>query len=395
MFNILFISPSFYPATYYGGPIYSNYELAKTLIKNGFDVKVITTDANGKERLKIETGVFHRLDGDLLVKYYHSTDSKGTSFSMLFNFWRDIKEANLVHLISIFSPPTPAALIICRFLKKPVIIWPHGQLGKWSLNQGSKFKKLWLRLIIRPFIQSIYWNVTSEKEEKDVLEYFPTAKSFVTPNIIDLSIFSESTMEKNKSYFNKYTRYECKEHKIIVSMGRLHKVKGFDILIEAVEKVQSSMSKVQGQDVILFIAGEDFGERKNLEELIDKLGLKDKIFLIGKIEGSDKIEFLRNADVFALASHHENFGIVYAEALASGLPVVASRNTPWQDVEKYNCGKCVDNSSGDFANAITKILDGDLAQMSENGRKYISESFSSNAIIKKYNQMFETILNKR
>ncbi len=51
--------------------------------------------------------------------------------------------------------------------------------------------------------------------------------------------------------------------------------------------------------MVLFIAGEDFGERKNLEQLIDKLGLKEKVFLIGMIEGLEKIEFLRNADVFA------------------------------------------------------------------------------------------------
>ena len=50
--NIIFISPSFYPATYYGGPIYSTYELAKALKKTGVDVRVITTNANGNEKLR-------------------------------------------------------------------------------------------------------------------------------------------------------------------------------------------------------------------------------------------------------------------------------------------------------------------------------------------------------
>ena len=59
-------------------------------------------------------------------------------------------------------------------------------------------------------------------------------------------------------------------------MGSLQKVKGFDILIKAVNEVRSSM---------LLIAGEDFGERKNLELLIDKFGLKEKVFLVGMIEG--------------------------------------------------------------------------------------------------------------
>ena len=67
--------------------------------------------------------------------------------------------------------------------------------------------------------------------------------------------------------------------KIIISMGRLQKVKGFDILIEAVKEVRSS-------DVV--DCGEDFGERKNLEQLIDKLGYKRKSFLIGILREKKK-----------------------------------------------------------------------------------------------------------
>ena len=59
--KLLFISPSFYPAFYYGGPIYSTYELAKALKKQNIDLKVITTNANGKERLNVKTGVFHNI----------------------------------------------------------------------------------------------------------------------------------------------------------------------------------------------------------------------------------------------------------------------------------------------------------------------------------------------
>lgn len=400
--NILIISPSFYPAIFYGGPIQSTYDLAKALKRSSDNVRVLTTNANGNEKLKIKTGVWNKLENDLPVKYYKSIDSRGTSLSMLWNLWSEINNTDIVYLVSIFSAPTPFTIFICKFLKKHLIISPRGQLGKWCLEQGNPFKKLWLRLFIQPITQlvrrstkceggssnlstearsakedqSFYWHLTSEKEEQDVLSVYPSAKTFVIPNGVSEELFSLNVKPKDKSFYNKYTGFDCSNKKIIISMGRLQKVKGFDILIEAVAQVlKEKKDKGKSDDVVLLIAGEDFGERKNLEELIDKLGLKEKVFLVGRIEGMEKIEFLRNADLFALASHHENFGMVYAEALAAGTPVIASKNVPWQDVEKHNCGKWIDNSPDEFAKAIDEILISDYVQMGIDGSDFIKRNY--------------------
>ena len=119
--KLLHITPSFYPAFYYGGPIYSTYELAKAIKKQGVDIKVITTNANGNERLQIKTGVFHILENELPVKYYKSLDSRGTSLSMLFNLSKEIKQADVVYLLSIFSPPTPFVIYLCKKFNKTLL----------------------------------------------------------------------------------------------------------------------------------------------------------------------------------------------------------------------------------------------------------------------------------
>jgi glycosyltransferase involved in cell wall biosynthesis len=382
--NLLIVTPAFYPATYYGGPIYSTYELAKAFKRNGVDVRVITTNANGNEKLKLKTGVFHKLENDLPVKYYKSVDSRGTSLSMLFNLRKDIKQSDLVYLISIFSPSTPVTIFLCRLFKKPLIISPRGQLGRWCLEQGSPFKKLWLRVFVQPFIKNLNWHLTSETEQQAVLAVYPSAKTFVIPNGVSPQLFSFSDKPKDKTFYRKYTVFDCSNKKIIISMGRLQKVKGFDILINA-------MSFAQREDAVLLIAGEDFGEKENLEKLIDKLGLKEKVFLVGNIEGLDKIEFLRNADVFALPSHHENFGMVYAEALAAGTPVIASINTPWQDVEKYHCGKWVENTSEKFAEVINELLKIDIRIMGLKGVKFIKDNYSSEILVQKFLKMCNVI----
>lgn len=393
--KILFISPSFYPAIYYGGPIYSTYELAKALKINGIDVWVITTNSNGNEKLKIKTGTYHKLDNDLPVKYYKSLDTRGTSISMLWNLRSEIKKADIIYLVSIFSAPTPFTIFFCRLLKKPLIISPRGQLGKWCLEQGNRFKKLWLRIFIQPFTHSVnqkfFWHLTSKAEEQDVLAIYPNAKTFVIPNGVSSDLFSLNDKPKDKTFYNKYTGFDCSDKKIIISMGRLHKVKGFDILIEAVKEVQKLVPNLF-RDLILLIAGEDFGEKQKLDWMIGNLGLKEKVFLIGKIEGLEKIEFLRNADLFALASHHENFGMSYAEALAAGTPVIASRNTPWQDVEKYNCGKWVENTSTKYAEATIEIMNSDHFQMGKNGIQFANEKYNWEKISADMNTKIHSIL---
>lgn len=389
MFNskILFITPSFYPATYYGGPIYSTCELAKALKKNGVDVKVITTNANGKEKLNIKTGVFHKFENELPVKYYNSLDSRGTSLSMILNFRKEIKNSDIVYLISIFSPPTPFTIFLCILYKRPLIISPRGQLGKWCLEQGNKFKKLWLHTFIQPYIAKLYWHLTSEEEKKEVLAIYPLAKTIVIPNGINIDCFTMNTKEKDRTFYNKYSGTDCRNKHIIISLSRIHKKKGYDILIEAFDILIKQKS-----DCLLYIAGEDFGEKSNLINLVAYRNLINKVFLLGHIEGEEKIKFLHNGDVFALPSHHENFGMVYAEALAAGTPIVASINTPWDEVEKHNCGKWVDNTPDKFAEAINEILNSDSRQMGINGSKYVEENFSWEKIGNQFEEVVKTII---
>ena len=90
LMKIFFVTPSFFPATYYGGPIFSTYNLARALTKNGLDIRVISTNANGKERLDKPTGIFIKDSENLQIKYYKSLDSRGTSISLLTNLKRII-----------------------------------------------------------------------------------------------------------------------------------------------------------------------------------------------------------------------------------------------------------------------------------------------------------------
>lgn len=103
---------------------------------------------------------------------------------------------------------------------------------------------------------------------------------------------------------------------VIGAMGRLHSIKGFDLLLEAVVELRAA-----GQPFELRIAGEG-PERPALEALTRQLRLEDHVRFCGWAE--DPLAFLQDIDLFVVPSRQESFGLVVIEALAAGVPVIAS-----------------------------------------------------------------------
>ena len=95
--------------------------------------------------------------------------------------------------------------------------------------------------------------------------------------------------------------------------------------------------------------------RNDLENQIKELKLEDSVFLIGLVNFSQKKELLSNCSFFTLSSDFESFGIVIAEALSCGKPIVLSNKTPWRNLELNKCGILVNNEKNSFCNAFLKI----------------------------------------
>jgi glycosyltransferase involved in cell wall biosynthesis len=372
--KVLLVTPSFYPATVYGGPIFSTLHTSQELAKlDDMEIYVSTTNANMTSRLDVKMGKWQQFEKDFYVKYYNETKINLISINLLFNIWREIKSADLIHAQYMFSTPTPIALFYSKVFNKPIVLSPRGALCKWCLNQGSKYKKSWLKIFIKPYIHKIIWHATAEQEKNEILEQFPNAKIQVIPNGIAYNEFQIFNQLDRKAFIKKFAKKDLQCNQIVVSMGRLQKKKGFDILIEAIIKVKNNFPNVK-----LLIAGSDETEGVNLLKQIEQLKLNDTVFLVGEIYNQDKIDFLANADVFALPSHNENFGNVYIESLASGTPIVASKATPWEEVEKANCGKWVNNTIDETADAIIEVLKCNRNIMRKNSKMFAKKYDWSN-----------------
>jgi glycosyltransferase involved in cell wall biosynthesis len=97
--------------------------------------------------------------------------------------------------------------------------------------------------------------------------------------------------------------------------------------------------------------------------------------MVGHIVGHKKEHAFEEADVLVVPSYTENFGIVVTEALARGIPVIASTGTPWQKLEEVGCGLWVANDPKSLATAIETMNQLPLKQLGEKGRAWMQKEF--------------------
>ncbi|MGN6648291.1 MAG: glycosyltransferase [Cytophaga sp.] len=379
--KVLVVIPSFYPAVIYGGTIFSSLNTSKELAKK-HKVRVSTTNTNMYSKLDVPTNIWLEMDG-FQVKYYNELKVDKFSLQLTLNLWKDIRWADVVHIQAIFNTPTPIALLYAWLFRKPVLLSPRGVLGDWVMNQGNSFKKKWLQLFIKPFANRIHWHATAEQEKKEILHHFPKAKVSIISNGIDLSNFEGQAWLSRGEYLQKYTgKVGLEDTKVVVSLGRIHAKKGFDILIQSMISLPDN--------VLLIIGGHDEGELQKLKTLVGQLKLEERVFFCGEIDVQSKKEFLMHADVFALTSHNENFGNVYAEALACGIPIVASVFTPWKEVERNHCGSWIELDPGKSAAAISYWLKQEKNQNAVYCRRYVAK-FGWAGVADAFNDIFKQL----
>ena len=378
--RVCLVSSSFYPAIFYGGPISSTWDLSKKLGEKNIEVYVSTTNADGNKRIKdIDTKEHIKQAENVFVRYYHEQLINIFSFSFLFGIFSDIKKSDVVYIQYLFHYTVLFSLLFSVFLGKKIILCPRGSFSSFTLsNKRSWLKRLWLFLFISPLKNKIIWQASSYLEKEDILFYFPKVDVKIIPDGIDVDSFSNSNKMDKKELLKKYTNKDFKNiSDVVFSMGRLHKIKRFDILINAFELYLD-----ENKNAKLLIAGADDGVRNALENQIKELKLEDSVFMIGLVNFSQKKELLSNCSFFSLSSDFESFGIVVSEALACGVPVVVSDKTSWKNIERNNCGIFVKNQKEDFCTAFHQIQERNFT--SENCKEYVKDNFDWKIVTKKF-----------
>ncbi len=246
---------------------------------------------------------------------------------------------------------------------------PRGAFSEWAMQHGSFVKRLFWPVLQRPAARAANcFHATAESEYRDIRRLGFTQPVAIIPNGIDLPI--------------PHHRQEC-DQRTLLFLGRLHVVKGLDLLLPAWGAVQKAFPQWR----LVIVGGDDgyYGVSGYLGELMAKvqaLGL-ERVEFRGPLYGEEKLQAYRDADLYVLPSYSENFGMTVAEALAIGTPALVSKGAPWADLEVNGAGWWFDVGVAPLVDCLRDAMCRTplaLNAMGERGRTWMEKDFAWNGI---------------
>jgi glycosyltransferase involved in cell wall biosynthesis len=238
------------------------------------------------------------------------------------------------------------------------IVSPRGMLTPWALNHKRLRKKVaWLAYARADFLGATALHATSQQEADEFRALGARQPIAVIPNGVELQNHAPAPQDKTKT---------------MLFLSRVHPKKGVAELVAAWRTVNPAGWR-------LVLAGPD--EARMVPSL--RLTAGESISYVGEVEGDEKWRLLRSAAVTVLPSYSENFGVVVAESLIAGTPVIATEGTPWSSLEKHRCGWWIPMTTESLTKTIVVATNTDLeslAAMGRRGREHAITQFTWPAI---------------
>jgi glycosyltransferase involved in cell wall biosynthesis len=358
--RVLHVAPSFYPALVYGGPTHSTYNLCRAVARQGCEVRVLTTDANGARAvLDVDRSRDVTLFPNLSVRYCPRIGRESLSPTFLRLLPEYLRWAEVVHLMAVYSPPTIPTLLAAHALRRPVVWSPRGMLQRWEASRNRRLKDAWDQVCRLVAARDTTLLFTSREEADESNARFGGFPWEIIPNGVDLPERVAHVGEEGAIR--------------LVFLGRLHPIKGLENLLAGFARYRHT-TKLRAT---LTLAGSGEADYvASLRAKIAELGLGDHVEMPGSVDGEAKTALFAHADVVLVPSFRESFSIVVIEALGHEVPVIAARGTPWKRLEDEGCGLWVDNDPASLAAAMERIEGMPRRAMGEKGRALVEREYT-------------------
>lgn len=385
--RVLHVIPAIAPR--YGGPSMAIAAMCAALNRlDGLEVELATTDADGADS-RIET---KDIPTGFVTHLFQRTCSERWKFSFPLGSWlrHNCRTYDLIHVHGLWSYATYAAGRAAARARVPFLIRPAGMLSHYTWNRHLGARRLyWVGCERKTVRQAHAFHATSRAEAKECEWMRPHSHTFVIPNGVGAAAWE---VGRDSSVLRTLCGPRAGDRPILLFLSRIHPKKGItDVLLPALAQMKSDA-------FLAIVGGADAHENGYLEVVrseIDRLGLPDRLALLGPIPSDRRWQLFDGAAAFVLPSHSENFGIVVAEAMARGCPVVVSDAVQAAEhVEDAGAGLVVPVDAPSFARALSSLLDDPAvgAQFGSAGRAYARIHFCWDRIARQILEMYEKCL---
>lgn len=289
-----------------------------------------------------------------------------------------VVKPDVVHVNCCWSPMCSLVTFWAKGQGIKVVYTPHGMLEPWIMKRHYWTRKVPALLLYqrRAVRRADLLHATAESEKEHLMALGWNEQICVIGNCINVDdIRMKSSWERRRR---------------ILFLSRVHVKKGINFLIEAVAQLKEEM-----EGYVVRIAGP--GEEAYINELkglAERLGVGDRMEFVGSVYGEAKFDLYRDADLFVLPTHSENFGIVVTEALACGTPVITTKGTPWEELVSWHCGWWTEIGTEATAEALRGFLSLDVKElegMGRNGRRLVEERYSCQRIAREFMEMYKGV----
>lgn len=365
----------------YGGPSRTVCGLADALTQQGVGVDIIL-------------GYHPQIDGEVVRPSCEGVNLYPTQVWQMgrrLRLFLDFKStlagriragAGLVHDNGLWLHCNWAAWKAASVLGVPYVLSPRGMVEPWALNYQGALKKAALALYQRRVLEgTALFVATSVSEYESIRRLGLRQPVAILPNGVDLAPLENLEAIPLKP---------ADRTRVVLFLSRIHQKKGIENLLQAWAMLDTKGWRLR-------IAGPDEdGYLHRAQQLSQQLGLAGQVEWVGAVSDMQKTRVYREADVFVLPSYSENFGVVVAEALAHGLPVITTKGTPWSDLEMAGCGWWIDIGVPPLVAALREAMmlsDQQRRMMGERGREY-ARRFSWGGIAQKTKEVYQWVLGR-
>lgn len=382
--RILHFLPVYAPAWNFGGPVLSVSRLCEGLVKQGADVRVITTNA-GLPDLPLDALGKPLNKNGVHVTYYPVDHQGGTirSRALVQSLPEHMQWAELLHLSSIWQPLGIPIQKSAHEYGLPVIQTLRGALGPYSWKHGWWKKIPYFFLYEKALLQrTAAIHCTTPQEEKETSCLRLSRPLRILPNPLDLS----------QLRFDSRIRHEWRERlglsddrPLLLVAGRLHHKKGLDILPNILKSITDQPWH------LLFVGPDSDGTGRSLRRELRRKGLDQRCTWLESLPSEDLVGPYNAADCLILPSRHENFGNVAVEALSCGCSILISDMVAVGDLLS-GCPNVYirPRNTIDWIETLRSILNS--KSQGQISADWVSKRFSTQVIARDAMTMYEEVL---